>query len=93
MNSQEIKALTGQYILNTYGRFPVALDHGQGATLYNPEGKAYIDFASGIGVASLGYGDEDWTGAIAAVFHHDGLAGEFLNVGQGFHQRPRLLCV
>ena len=66
MNSQEIKALTGQYIMNTYGRFPVVLDHGQGATLYNPEGEAYIDFASGIGVTSLGYGDEDWTAAIAA---------------------------
>lgn len=64
MNSQEIKALTGQYILKTYGRFPVALDHGQGATLYDPEGKAYIDFASGIGVASLGYGDGDWVKAI-----------------------------
>lgn len=64
MNSQEIKALTGQYILNTYGRFPVALDHGQGATLYDPEGNAYIDFASGIGVASLGYGDGDWVKAI-----------------------------
>lgn len=64
MNSQEIKALTGQYILNTYGRFPVALDHGQGATLYDPEGNAYIDFASGIGVASLGYGDPDWVQAI-----------------------------
>ena len=64
MNSQEIKALTGQYMLNTYGRFPVALDHGQGATLYDPEGKAYIDFASGIGVASLGYGDGDWVKAI-----------------------------
>ena len=64
MNSQEIKALTDQYILNTYGRFPVALDHGQGATLYDPEGNAYIDFASGIGVASLGYGDSDWAAAI-----------------------------
>lgn len=66
MNSQEIKALTDQYILNTYGRFPVALDHGQGATLYDPEGNAYIDFASGIGVASLGYGDSDWAAAITA---------------------------
>ena len=66
MNSQEIQALTGQYILNTYGRFPVALDHGEGATLYSPEGRAYIDFASGIGVASLGYGDSDWVGAITA---------------------------
>ena len=64
MNSQEIKALTSQYIMNTYGRFPVALDHGQGATLYDPEGNAYIDFASGIGVASLGYGDPDWVKAI-----------------------------
>ena len=66
MNSQEIQALTGQYILNTYGRFPVSLDHGEGATLYDPEGKAYIDFASGIGVASLGYGDPDWADAVTA---------------------------
>lgn len=64
MNSQEIQALTGQYILNTYGRFPVALDHGEGATLYSPEGQAYIDFASGIGVTCLGYGDSDWVKAI-----------------------------
>ena len=66
MNSQQIQALTGQYILNTYGRFPVALDHGEGATLYSPEGRAYIDFASGIGVASLGYGDSDWAHAVTA---------------------------
>ena len=32
MTSNEIKALTGQYIMNTYGRFPVAIDHGQGAS-------------------------------------------------------------
>ena len=56
MTSQEIKALTGQYIMNTYGRFPVAIDHGQGATLYDPEGNAYIDYTSGIGVSDLGYG-------------------------------------
>ena len=66
MTSQEIKALTGQYIMNTYGRFPVAIDHGQGATLYDPEGNAYIDFASGIGVTSLGYGNPKWVEAITA---------------------------
>lgn len=65
MTSQEIKALTGQYIMNTYGRFPVALDHGQGATLYDPEGNAYIDFTSGIGVSDLGYGCQPWVDAIA----------------------------
>ena len=66
MTSEAIKALTGQYIMNTYGRFPVAIDHGQGATLYDPEGNAYIDFASGIGVTSLGYGNPKWVEAITA---------------------------
>ena len=66
MTSQQIKDLTGQYIMNTYGRFPVAVDHGQGATLYDPEGNAYIDFTSGIGVTDLGYGYQPWVDAIAA---------------------------
>lgn len=66
MTSQEIKTLTGQYIMNTYGRFPVAIDHGSGATLYDPEGSAYIDFTSGIGVCDLGYGNDVWVDAIAA---------------------------
>ena len=50
-------ALTDQYIMHTYGRFPVAIDHGKGATLYDPEGQEYIDFTSGIGVTDLGYGN------------------------------------
>ena len=66
MTSQQIKDLTGQYIMNTYGRFPVAIDHGQGATLYDPEGNAYIDFTSGIGVTDLGYGYQPWVDAITA---------------------------
>lgn len=66
MTSQEIKALTGQYIMNTYGRFDVAIDHGSGATVYDPEGNEYIDFTSGIGVCDLGYGNTVWAEAIAS---------------------------
>ena len=66
MTSKEIMALTDQYIMHTYGRFPVAIDHGKGATLYDPEGNAYIDFTSGIGVTDLGYGNDAWADAIAA---------------------------
>lgn len=65
MTSEEIKALTGQYIMNTYARFPVAVDHGYGATVYDPEGREYIDFTSGIGVNALGYGNQVWADAIA----------------------------
>ena len=66
MTSQEIKNTTERYIMSTYGRFPVAIDHGRGATLYDPEGRAYIDFTSGIGVCDLGYGYAPWADAIAA---------------------------
>ena len=66
MTSKDIMALTDQYIMHTYGRFPVAIDHGEGATLYDPEGNAYIDFTRGIGVTDLGYGNTAWADAIAA---------------------------
>ena len=66
MTSEEIKSLTGQYVMNTYGRFPVVIDHGEGARLYDPEGREYIDFTSGIGVTDLGYGYQPWVDAIAA---------------------------
>jgi len=64
MTSNEIKDLTHRYVMNTYGRFPVAIDHGEGARLYDFEGNEYIDFTSGIGVTDLGYGNEAWAEAI-----------------------------
>ena len=39
MTSAEMKALTHQYVMNTYGRFDVAIDHGEGSRLYDPEGR------------------------------------------------------
>ena len=65
MTSQEVKALTGQYIMNTYGRFPVAIERGEGARLYDFEGREYIDFTSGIGVTDLGYGNPVWADTVA----------------------------
>ena len=64
MTFEEIQALDRQYVMQSYGRFPVAIDHGKGATLWDVAGKEYIDFTSGIGVCSLGYGDEGWVTAI-----------------------------
>ena len=64
MNSNEIKTLDAQHVMQTYGRFDVVIDSGKGATLYSPEGKEYIDFTSGIGVNSIGYGNRKWADAI-----------------------------
>jgi acetylornithine/N-succinyldiaminopimelate aminotransferase len=64
MDFAEIKALDHRYVLQTYGRNDLAIDHGRGATLYDTEGKSYIDFTAGIGVCSLGYANEAWAKAI-----------------------------
>lgn len=69
MTFEELKALDHQYTMQTYGRFDVALDHGVGATLYGLEGEEYIDFASGIGVNSLGYGHPAWVKAVEEQAH------------------------
>ena len=51
-------------LLHTYNRFPVVFDHGKGVYLYDTDGKEYLDFAAGIAVNSLGYGDETYTTAL-----------------------------
>lgn len=64
MNSTDIKTLYSNHVMSTYARFDVVIERGQGATVYSPEGKEYIDFTSGIGVNALGYGNVKWAEAI-----------------------------
>ena len=53
-------------ILKTYNRYPVVLDHGDGAYLYDPEGKKYLDFSAGYAVSSLGYNNKEFNDALKA---------------------------
>lgn len=69
MTYQELKAEENQYVMNTYGRFPIALDHGEGATVWDVEGKKYIDLASGIGVNCMGYNNQKIIDAITQQAH------------------------
>ena len=52
------------YVLQTYTRDYTNFVKGVGSTLYDEKGKDYIDFASGIGVNSVGHGNEVLTSAI-----------------------------
>lgn len=92
MNFEEIKALDEQYVMHTYGRFPVAIDHGKGATVWDTQGKEYIDFTAGIGVTSLGHGDQGWVDAVTAQ------AAKLGHISNLFYAEPyakvaRKLCV
>lgn len=44
-----------QYVMSTYGRFPIALDHGKGCRVWDTQGKEYLDFVAGIATCTLGH--------------------------------------
>lgn len=52
------RKMTDESLVQTYQRFPVTLDRGEGVYLYDTDGKKYLDFMAGIAVSGLGYGNE-----------------------------------
>ena len=43
------------HVMPTYGRLPIALSHGEGAYVWDTEGRRYLDGLSGIAVNTLGH--------------------------------------
>ncbi|MES2633491.1 MAG: aspartate aminotransferase family protein [Pseudomonadota bacterium] len=43
------------HTMNTYGRVPIALSHGQGVRVWDVNGKSYLDGLGGIAVNTLGH--------------------------------------
>ena len=53
-----------QAILHTYNRYQIVLERGEGVYLYDTNGKKYLDFAAGIAVQALGYGNKEYNDAL-----------------------------
>jgi acetylornithine aminotransferase/acetylornithine/N-succinyldiaminopimelate aminotransferase len=60
-----VEALESQHVLQTYRRQPVVFERGEGVRLFDDRGRGYLDFVSGIGVASLGHGHAGLAKALA----------------------------
>lgn len=89
---QQVIADEAQYVLQTYKRPPFVLERGEGMTLYDSEGHAYLDWVSGIAVNALGYGDPDITRAA-----QEALERGIIHLSNLYHSAPhaavaRLLC-
>jgi len=65
MTTTDVKALESRYVLQNYKRLPVVFERGSGTRLFDDHGRAYLDFISGIGVASLGHGHAGLAHALA----------------------------
>lgn len=85
MNAQEIIDLEQNYVLRVYARPDIVFEKGEGCTLYDTEGNAYLDCVSGIAVNALGYNDAD-AGVNQAM--QEGAATGVLHVSNLYHTGP-----
>lgn len=57
MKIEEALELDQKYLFQNYKRTPLVVSSGAGTTLFDENGKRYLDFISGVGCNALGYGD------------------------------------
>lgn len=55
MTSTETIALFDRYVIGNYRRYPVCLTHGEGSSIWDAEGKKYLDFFPGWGCDLIGH--------------------------------------
>ncbi len=65
MNAQEIIQMEALHTSGLYAKQPIVFVRGEGATLWDADGMAYLDCAAGHGAANLGHGQPKVAAAIA----------------------------
>ena len=83
---QDVESMTSNAadsLLATYKRAPMEFVRGEGVELVDANGKRYLDFASGIAVNALGYGDEGVARAIS-----DALATGLIHTSNLYRTSP-----
>lgn len=73
-----------ELLLKTYGRYPVAVDHGKGSRLWDVDGKEYIDLLAGIAVTAVGHCNDEVNEALMQQ------ANTLWHVSNLFYQKPQL---
>ena len=63
--TQDVQAVEAEHLLQVYKRVPIVLDRGEGSYLFDTENRRYLDFVSGLGVASLGHAHPGLANALA----------------------------
>jgi LysW-gamma-L-lysine/LysW-L-ornithine aminotransferase len=86
--SGEMMALEDRYDAGLYAKQPLVLVRGEGARVWDADGKEYVDCAGGQGVANVGHAHPAIAAAVAAQ------AGRLLTCPNGFYNevRARLLA-
>ncbi|MET0305735.1 MAG: acetylornithine/succinylornithine family transaminase [Solirubrobacterales bacterium] len=82
MRLEELQALEQRFLMQTYKRAPVEFVRGEGAVLWDAEGRQYLDFLAGISVCSVGHCNP---AVVEAVREQ---AGALMHVSNLFYTEP-----
>jgi len=82
MNLTDLQALEERYLMRTYRRAPVEFVRGEGALLWDAEGREYLDFLAGISVCSVGHCHPAVVDAVREQ------AGRLMHVSNLFYTEP-----
>jgi acetylornithine/N-succinyldiaminopimelate aminotransferase len=82
MSLEELQALEQRFLMQTYRRAPVEFVRGEGAVLWDAEGRQYLDFLAGISVCSVGHCHPDVVEAVREQ------AGTLMHVSNLFYTEP-----
>jgi acetylornithine/N-succinyldiaminopimelate aminotransferase len=78
----DLQALEERYLMQTYRRAPVEFVRGEGAVLWDSEGREYLDFLAGISVCSVGHCHPEVVEAVREQ------AGRLMHVSNLFYTEP-----
>ena len=65
LTAEQVKQAEAKHVLQVYRRAPIVLVRGEGARVWDSDGKGYLDFTSGVGVAALGHANPGLAAVIA----------------------------
>jgi predicted acetylornithine/succinylornithine family transaminase len=82
MNLTDLQALEERYLMRTYRRAPVEFVRGEGALLWDAEGREYLDFLGGISVCSVGHCNPEVVEAVREQ------AGRLMHTSNLFYTEP-----
>jgi predicted acetylornithine/succinylornithine family transaminase len=82
VNLTDLQALEERYLMRTYRRAPVEFVRGEGALLWDAEGREYLDFLAGISVCSVGHCNPDVVEAVREQ------AGRLMHTSNLFYTEP-----
>lgn len=86
MKFNEVKEKGSQYLFQNYGRIELSFERGEGAYLYDTEGKKYLDLVAGIAVNSIGYSHPKWVAAVQEQ------AANLVHVSNLYHVKEQALA-